>query len=271
MKQRKLLTEKDVLRVKVGRPVFPGLTKAHMPYAPEGLTKKFSLYRTGKVYWKKGTGVKATRVFLRPVSRAGLADARELISIAHDLRRLGLPVPHQELVSAPGRFATKYYVATEAFFRKGVRSKIEPFNKPFLGLIPHRYPNLLRKLSIEKDSDLIKELASCVVKIANSGFEIRGLDVFGFYKKKNGKWGLIIHDLESISKPDKGFWPVSAGMGLKEVYTDAGAVWDPVRRLAGLKPKDPRLDLFWRTIKENLSEPIKRELEYAWSLSGSTY
>ncbi|MDD5162961.1 MAG: hypothetical protein PHD95_02020 [Candidatus ainarchaeum sp.] len=149
MKQRKLLNENDVLRVRVGRPVFPGLTKAHMPYSPEGLTKKFSLYRVGKVYWKREAGVKATKVFLRPVSKAGLVDARELISIARDLRKLGFNVPHQGLVSVPGRFSTKYYVATEAFFREGTHSKIKPFNKPFLGLFSHRYPTLLRKLSID--------------------------------------------------------------------------------------------------------------------------
>lgn len=80
---------------------------------------------------------------------------------------------------------------------------------------------------------------------------------------------MVIHDLESISRPDKDFWPISAGMGLREVYDDAALVWGPVRHLAGVQAKDPRLALFWRTIKENLAEPIKKKLDLAWSLSGN--
>ncbi|MDD5148470.1 MAG: hypothetical protein PHH08_03315 [Candidatus ainarchaeum sp.] len=242
-----------------------------MVYSPEDLTKKFSLYRVGKVYWKKETGVKPRTVFLRQVAKNNLGRANEIISIARDLRKLGLPVPHQGLVDVPGRLSTKYYIATEAFFKGRGRSKIVPFNKPFFGIFAQPYPTLLRRLSLHKNEAVIKELASCVVKIVNSGFSIHGLDVFGLYKKKDGTLGLVIHDLEAISHPNKAEWPLSAAMGLKKVYLEAATVWSPARHLSGLKLKDPRLKLFWGTIMEQLAEPVNKELDFAWSLSGSAY
>ncbi|VVB75456.1 Uncharacterised protein [uncultured archaeon] len=259
MKQKRVLTETDVSHVKVGRRIFPGITRSFSIYSPEGLTKKFTHYRVGKVYWKKETGVKPRTVFLRPINKHGVRDAKESISIAHELRKLGLPVPHQGLVSKEGAFSTKYYIATEAFFKKGNHSKIQPLNRPFFGILPHGYPNRLSRMSIKKDAYFIKELARCTAKIANAGFEIGGMEVFGFYKKKDGKLGVVIHDLENIQRVDYGSDPtVYAAIGVKLVYTDAATVWSPIRSFLGLKEKDARLNLFWETLRDNLDERIKR-------------
>ena len=105
--------------------------------------------------------------------------------------RAGLPVPKFSKVEL--RKGHEHYLAV--FMEDMVKKHGRIIDGHELG-----QPVFLRKLSVERNGSLIKNLAKDLATMHNIGFTTRYLDFWHYYKNRKGKWNRVILDFNGFEK-----------------------------------------------------------------------
>jgi len=110
------------------------------------------------------------------------------------LKKLGIPVPkfYTILIRKEDSSHGGYSVLMENLTKR--YGKIHPINDS------KGNPVFLKKLKIGRDRKLIKEIASDLATINNSGYVLDYLDLWGLYKKPNGEYGRVAIDYTTMRK-----------------------------------------------------------------------
>ncbi len=212
-------------------------------------------FGSGKIYLKRGSFGKgkerAQKAFFKPLfgdNHSGQRNEGERsVRIMDALRLRGLPVPKAGLIEHHGQL----YLAMSPYLRKGgLITKMIPVNTSAGSHTPH----FLKTLNVERNADLIRQMAKDTAEIFNAGMYTKAFDFFGFYRKKDGTLARFIMDVDYFYDAQG---PMHQKEGVNSMFADIKSVWKPRRNPA-------ELELFASTMKESLeSDFLKKAVDEA--------
>ncbi len=134
-------------------------------------------------------------VFLKPIYGRNLGEqiknARTQENILTLMRENNLPALRSGAIVNEGQA----FLAVESFLRKSnTESKLIPINKRS----ETSAPTFLKRLTVKKDSQLIKDLATDLATIVDLGLSTPYFDFHGFYKRKDGSLKRVIMDVNHM-------------------------------------------------------------------------
>lgn len=157
------------------------------------------------------------------------------------IKRAGLPVPSFFVPRI------RMYSGQESIIMENLKKRYGKLYSINTGHLNPR-PVFLRKLKINKDYVLIRNLGSDLATILNLGFISHTMDFWSFYKTKNGTYERVISDLTLFThKTDEGYSNHTRNDFAKQVKK----MLDTVGRELGSKEYDTFMEEFLHKVNKN--------------------